>query len=163
MAEPWVINASPVILLAKVGLLQHVPALAQPLVVPEPVAEEIRQGRATDAAVVWINGPGREFIRPPAPELEQLRPAKIGAGEMAVIAWAVANPGFVAVLDDAGARAQAVQQGVLLIGTIGVILKLKKAGIIAEARPHLISIRQAGGFIGEKLLREALQDAGELP
>ena len=34
MAEAWVINASPLILLAKIGLIAKVPALAEPLVVP---------------------------------------------------------------------------------------------------------------------------------
>ena len=161
MAEPWVINASPVILLAKAGLIQHVPALAQALVIPEPVAVEIRQCREADAAVAWINGVGAGFIRPPAPELPGLHKAKVGFGERAVIAWAVANPGFIAVLDDAGARSLALQNGVRLIGTVGVVLKLKKAGIITEAKTHLLRIRQAGGFIGDKLLREALLDVGE--
>ena len=163
MAEPWVINASPVILLAKVGLIQHVPALARPLVIPEPVAVEIRQCRAADAAVAWVNGAGSEFIQPPSPELANLRSAKVGAGERAVIAWAVANPGFFAVLDDAGARTLASQNGVPLIGTVGVVLKLKNVGVIAEVKPLLLRIRQAGGFIGDKLLREALLDAGEQP
>lgn len=101
MADSWVINASPVILLAKVGLISFVPLLAQRLVVPEPVAGEILAGGRTDEAAAWIEGEGRKFIGPAASELESLREARIGEGEKAVIAWAVAHPGFIAVLDDA--------------------------------------------------------------
>ena len=163
MAESWVINASPVILLAKVGLIQHVPALAHTLVIPEPVAIEIRQCGATDAAVVWVNGGGGKYIQPPAPELAALRSARIGDGEKAVIAWAVKRPGFVAVLDDAEARTLALQHGVPLIGTVGVILRMNRVGLITQAKPHLLAVRQAGGFIGEKLFHEALHDVGEQP
>jgi hypothetical protein len=37
VSESWVINASPVILLAKAGLMERVSSLAETFVVPEPV------------------------------------------------------------------------------------------------------------------------------
>ena len=163
MAEPWVINASPVILLAKAGLIQHVPALAQQLVVPEPVAEEIRQCRTADAAVNWINGAGRSFVQPPVSELASLRGAKIGSGERSVISWAAVHRGFIALLDDHGARVFAERMDVPVLGSVGVILRLKRAGLAPAVKPHLLDIRNAGGYIGEKLFSEALRNAGEEP
>lgn len=161
MAESWVINASPVILLAKAGLIHHVPVLAQPLVIPEPVAVEIQSCRTVDAAIAWMNQMGRTFVRRPAPELAELHASRIGSGGRAVPSWAVANPGFVAVMDDAEARALAARYEVPLLGTVGVVLKLKRARLIEAVKPHLLEIRRAGGFIGDKLLREALLIAGE--
>lgn len=161
MAESWIINASPVILLAKAGLIHQVPVLAQPLVIPEPVAVEIQSCRTLDAAVAWMNQMGRTFVRTSAPELAELHASRIGSGERAVLSWAVANPGFVAVMDDAEARALAARHGVPLLGTVGVVLKLKRARLIEAVKPHLLEIRKAGGFIGDKLLREALLIAGE--
>ena len=163
MADPWVINASPVILLAKVGLIQHVPSLAHPLVIPEPVAEEIRQCRTVDVAVSWINGNGRSFVQPPVQELAELRGTKIGSGERSVISWAAANRGFVAVMDDSGARVFAERFRLPVLGSVGIILRLKKVGLIGEVKPHLLEIRRAGGYIGDKLFCEALQHAGEQP
>jgi predicted nucleic acid-binding protein len=162
VAESWVINASPVILLAKVGLMDHVPSLAQPLVIPEPVAEEIRQCRSKDLAVAWINGPGQRFIQTAVKESAGLADSDIGPGERSVISWAVANPNFVAVLDDYGARIAAQRLGVRLLGTVGVVLQLKKAGLIGEAKSHLLEIRRVGGFIGHELFHEALRRAGEV-
>jgi hypothetical protein len=53
MSEPRVINALPVILLAKAGLMECVSSLAETFVVPEPVADEIFSVRGEDAAARW--------------------------------------------------------------------------------------------------------------
>ena len=161
MAEPWVINASPIIVLAKVGLLEKVSTLADPLVVPEPVAQEVNRGAADDAAVRWLKSAGRGFIRPAVAVSPQLAVSGIGLGERSVIAWALAHPGFVAVLDDSAARSQARRLGVPVLGTVGVVIRMKQAGLIDKVKPPLLQIRQAGGHIGERLLREATRCAGE--
>ena len=125
MSESWVINASPVILLAKAGLIKLVPSLAENFVVPEPVVEEILKVRG-DAAANWLNDAGKQFIRPAVRELEELSGSEIGLGERAVISWAAVNRGFVAVLDDREARVIAQRLGVGVVGTVGVVLRLKK-------------------------------------
>jgi len=161
--EPWVINASPVILLAKAGLIERVPALADPLVIPEAVAEEILRGQGEDAAARWLKGAGRRFIRAAGAGLAELSGFGIGLGERAVIAWAKAHPGFVAVMDDHEARVAAQQLGIRVIGTVGVILLLKRAGVITEAKSPLLRIRSMGGYVGDELFRKALRNAGEEP
>lgn len=161
MSKPWVINASPVILLSKAGLIHHVPTVARPLVIPEPVAVEIRQCREVDLAVKWIEGDGKQFIRPAEKELPGLTQADIGPGERAVISWAVANSGFVAVLDDSEARRVARRLGVSVLGTVGVILDLKAAALVPEIKSHLLEIRRVGGYMSDELFNEALRRAGE--
>ena len=161
MSDAWVINASPVILLAKAGLIRHIPALANPLVVPQPVATEIILHREEDAAVQWLRESGKAFVQLPAPELPVLSSYGIGAGERSVISWAVANRGFTALLDDYEARIAAQKLGVRVIGTVGVVLLLKQANLIPEAKSVLLTIRSAGGYISDALLREALQRVGE--
>ena len=161
MAESWVINASPVILLAKVGLIVHVPQLTESIIIPEPVAEEIRKCRTVDAAVSWINGTGRQFVRAAVEELAVLRETGIGPGERSVISWAAKNPGFVAVLDDSEARAAAQRFGVRVRGTVGVVLEMKKRGLIPEVNAPLTQIRRVGGYMSDELFREALHCAGE--
>ena len=161
MAEPWVINASPIIVLAKVGLIEKVPALAAPLVVPEPVALEVRRGKEDDPAVRWLKDAGRGFVRPAEPVPPQLAGSGIGLGERSVIAWALAHPGFIAVLDDSAARSQARRLALPFLGTVGVVIRMKQAGLIDRVKPRLLQIRQVGGHIGEELLREAIRCAGE--
>jgi hypothetical protein len=62
VSESWVINASPVILLAKAGLVERISALANPLVIPEPVAAESFRGRE-DAAARRVKGDRRRFVQ----------------------------------------------------------------------------------------------------
>jgi predicted nucleic acid-binding protein len=161
VSKPWVINASPVILLSKAGLIHHVPTIARPFIIPEPVAAEIRQCREVDFAVKWIEGDGKQFIHPAAKELAGLTQADIGPGERAVISWAAENSGFVAVLDDSEARRVARRLGVPILGTVGVILDLKTAGLVPEIKSHLLEIRRVGGYMSDELFNEALRRAGE--
>jgi predicted nucleic acid-binding protein len=161
VGEPWVINASPVIVPAKLGLIDKVPGVASPLVIPEPVASEIRHGKAGDPAVCWLNEAGRGFIKPAEPSPAHLTRSRIGAGERSVIAWALAHSGFVAVLDDSAARSQARRLSLPVLGTVGIVIRMKQAGLIERAKPWLLQIRQAGGHIGEELLRDAIRYAGE--
>ena len=141
----------------------RVPSLANPLVIPGPVASEILALRRKDAATLWLNDAGKQFVRPAVPELPVLSGTEIGSGERAVISWAMAHPGFTAVLDDFEARVAAQRLGVLILGTVGVVLRLKKAGLISEVKPHLLKIKSEGGYIGDELFREALLRAGEQP
>jgi len=159
--ESWVINASPVILLAKVGLIQYVPTLVEHLVVPQAVADEVLSVRHRDAAADWLRAAGQKFIRPPVAELKQLSAAGIGAGERAVISFAAANSGFIAVMDDIEAREIACRLGIKTLGTVGVVLRLKKAGLISEAKSYLQQIRKVGGYMSDELFREALRQVGE--
>jgi predicted nucleic acid-binding protein len=159
--ESWVINASPVILLAKVGLIQHVPKLVQTLVIPQPVVTEVLSFRDKDAAAIWLEETGKKYIQPPVAELKQLLSCGIGSGERAVISFAAAHSGFIAVLDDLEARVIAHRLGVKTLGTVGVVLRLKKAGLISEAKSHLQQIRKAGGYMSDDLFHEALRQVGE--
>ncbi len=82
-------------------------------------------------------------------------------GERAVISFAAANSGFVAVLDDLEARTITHRLGIKTLGTVVVVLRLKKAGLISEAKPYLQQIRKVGGYMSDELFREALRQVGE--
>jgi len=85
----------------------------------------------------------------------------MGSGERAVISFAAEISGFVAVLDDLEARVIARRLGIKTLGTVGVVLRLKKAGLIAEAKSHLQQIRKVGGYMSDELFHEALRQVGE--
>jgi predicted nucleic acid-binding protein len=87
----------------------------------------------------------------------------IGPGERAVIAWSLAHPEFIAVLDDRAARIQARELGIVAIGTAGVLLRLKAAGLIERVDPHLAEIRRVGGHMSDELVLEILRRASEAP
>ncbi len=69
--DRWVVNASPVILLGKAGIIHLLPALCTELVVPSGVLAEVSMGKAADEGHRWLQGAGRTFLR----EVTGLHPA----------------------------------------------------------------------------------------
>ena len=74
-------------------------------------------------------------IQAPEPMAEVLRAWDLGAGESAVLSWAMKRPGTLAVLDDFAARKCATALGIPVVGTLGVALLAKKRGVVQDARP----------------------------
>jgi len=102
-----VCNASPLIALAKAGLLDVLRGMFDRIVVPGAVVREVLAGGPQDAGYAalerhaWLE---RVELEPPGSRLAAL---SLGAGESEVIEWALRHPGFVALLDDRAARRSA--------------------------------------------------------
>ena len=103
MTERWVLNASPLIVLAKTGYGSIIRQLADEVIVPRAVAREILAGPVDDRARVQIAGGAWLLGDTPSTPAELLA-WDLGAGETAVMSYALANPGWTAILDDGAAR-----------------------------------------------------------
>lgn len=66
------------------------------------------------------------------------------------------------ILDDRKARLLALQLSLKVIGTVGMLLRAKRFGVISEIKPLLIALNQVDFRISEVLVQKALQIAGEL-
>ncbi|MEE8587326.1 MAG: DUF3368 domain-containing protein [Acidobacteriota bacterium] len=153
-SELWAINASPLIALARVGQLALLELPGRQLLVPKAVVKEVRAGAELDPARVAIErGFGGTAVAV-TPQLEVLEWG-LGTGESAVLTLARLR-GAVAVIDDGEARSAARALGVRLIGTLGVVLLARQEGRIASASQTLRTLRQAGFYLDDNLLREAL-------
>lgn len=67
MSRHWVVDASPIILLAKTGRLDLLSACADEVLIPAAVAEEVKQADASDPARAWIEDKGQDVIEATAP------------------------------------------------------------------------------------------------
>jgi predicted nucleic acid-binding protein len=85
----------------------------------------------------------------------------LGRGELEAMALYKRWQADRLLMDDLRARKLAALNGVAVIGSVGVLLFAKSKGHIPDVRSSLDAIRQAGIFIGEGLLAEALRMAGE--
>jgi predicted nucleic acid-binding protein len=65
------------------------------------------------------------------------------------------------IIDDWKGRNVAEQLGVLVTGTLGVIIKSKKKGIIPSIKPFLAKIQQTNFRLSDALESVALKEAGE--
>ena len=161
MNRRWVTNASPIILLGKVGQIELLSMLSEELVVPEAVAREVREkadGRSTL----------QELASSPTTRIErQVRiPSEVevwdlGRGESQVIAKAASDPGARAVLDDREALRCGEALGIPLIGTLGVVLRARSQGLIEAARPVIKTLRNVGLYVTDDLIERALAHLGE--
>jgi predicted nucleic acid-binding protein len=160
LSELWVVNASPIITLAKAGCLHLLEQLAS-VVVPEAVVQEIEAGPNTDPARKALEGGWGARSAPleiPGAVLEW----GLGAGESAVLALALEESGRIAVLDDAAARRCARSLGVMTLGTLAVVLRAKQAGLIPSASQVAAALLEAGLRLDDETLRTALErGAGE--
>jgi predicted nucleic acid-binding protein len=163
VAERWVVNASPVILLAKAEIIGLLPNLCDELVVPAGVLAEIENTDVTDAAVRWLRTGGGKFVKPVGAIHSALVMWRGGVGEAEVISWALLNPGFTAILDDRAARSFAARNGVAVLGSLRVIVIAKNRGFIPKARPALERLRGAGAYVSDELIDRAIILAGETP
>jgi len=158
-----VLNASPVIVLAKAGLLDHILLLTDRVLIPRTGALEItRFNYPADAACAWVGSIAAEpFITEPPATSDFVTAWGLGAGESSVISLVEILPGAIAVLDDLAARRCAGALRLQLVGTLGLLLMVNKAGIIPTIRGPLDAIVSAGLFISPIHLADVLKQAGE--
>ena len=128
MAEPPVVNASPLVILAKADLLALLKIEGEFVLVPDAVADEVRAhspdaaGRALDT-LEWLR-----VVNVPSPPA-MLEAWDLGQGESAVLTWALAHPESVAIIDDLAARRCASALGIPCRGCLGLVLLLKRRGV----------------------------------
>ena len=158
-----VFNESPIITLAKAGLLNSILRLTNQVIVPRSVADEIaRYKDPSDAACIWLKKPvAASFLRDDPATLDFVAAWSLGAGESAVISLVQANPDSIAVLDDLAARRCAGALRLKMVGTLGLLLMAKKAGIFHTICGPLEAIVAAGLFISPKHLADVRLQAGD--
>lgn len=161
MADAAVVNASPLIFLSKAGLIDLLRVVSPQVMVPEPVALEIgRRGPDDVTAMALADTPW--LISVPVTTVPPLIQSwDLGAGESAVLAYALENHGMVAIIDDGAGRRCAEVLGVPLSGTLGLVLLAKQRGMIPSARQVIATLKQHGMFLSEKTIVQALALVGE--
>lgn len=155
MSEQWVVNASPLILLARIGHENLLRTLPKRVVVPRAVANEINAGLPDDPARRALAHDEFQVIDTPAPAAEILA-WDLGAGETAVLSLAATEPGWTAILDDAAARKCARSFSLEIKGTLAVIILAKQRGLIPAAADLIRLLQSVGYRIDNRLVREAL-------
>jgi predicted nucleic acid-binding protein len=158
----WIFNASPVILLGKIGQLHLIDALSPTFRIPRAVIDEIGAGAPGDPAVNWLRTPSvcTHIADAPAPP-PFLAQWDLGAGETAVLSLALAEGNAVVVLDDLAARTFAQTFQVPLLGTLGLLIRAKSAGLIGHLAPHIRNLEAAGSNLSPSVIAHALDLAGE--
>lgn len=144
-----VVDSACLIGLERIGRLDLLPALLDPVVIPYAVNREfgtqlawMKVEQPTDVGMVAAL---RLLVDP-------------GESEAIVLAY---EKGLRIILDDRKAREVAQRLGVPVTGTVGLLLKAKQEGVIPLVRPLLDALDAHHFRIGDALRAEALRLAGE--
>ena len=155
IAEQWVINASPLIALGRVGQVELLKRLPKRVVIPRAVEEEILRATADDPARRALESGIFKIIETPAPPAEILA-WDLGHGETAVLSYALAHRKWIAVIDDGSARRCARSLSLKVTGTLAVVLLARPHGLIDSAAQILYALRGVDFRLDDVTIREAL-------
>jgi predicted nucleic acid-binding protein len=157
----WVVNASPLILLGRADSLHLLVELADSVVVPKSVADEV--GAKPDGILV-LEALGQNS-RCHVVENETVSPSvlawDLGPGETQVVANAQRHGADRVVFDDMEARRCAAAMGLEVIGTLGVVARAKRMALIESAAPVIDRLRKTGLYVSEELVERILQEVGD--
>ena len=157
-----IVNSTPLIVLCNVGRLEILRTLYTEITIPEAVFAEVTKREDSACQIVkksldWIRV--ERILNPSDKKLYQ---AKLHDGEVEVMI--LAQEGVRAdlmILDDNAAKKTAKYLGLTVTGMLGILLKVKKAGIIPTIAPVLEEIKKNGFYISGTVERMVLSEAGE--
>lgn len=142
-------------------MLDILPALVGRVVIPPAVLHEIEQGKAAGIDLPDIRSLEWLTIRHPARISMMPFEHDLGSGEIEVLTLAGEMDEVVVVLDDGLARKVAELRRIAVIGTLGVLLNAKRAGLVSNIK-ELLDRLQAKRFRLSPVTRTAvLKLAGE--
>lgn len=161
MNEVWVVNASPLIALGRIECLTLVSELSSKILIPEQVLAEVRAGIAKDRATPEILAWSQRYVSASIPVASGVAGWDLGAGESQVISLCLQDSQRRAVLDDGDARRCAAAVGVPMIGTLGILLRAKRNGLLEQVRPLTERLQRSGFRLDQSLVDRVLARTAE--
>jgi predicted nucleic acid-binding protein len=151
MHKAIISDTSCLILLDKIGELEILNKLFGTIITTSEVANEFGQPLPS-----WV-----EIKQPSDNNYQSIIQASVDKGEASAIALAIELDDCLLIIDDLKGRKFANQLGLTIIGTIGVIVDAKLAGIIPSIKPILSKIKSTNFRITEQLEALILKRSGE--
>ena len=162
MAGIVLIDASPLIVLSRVGGLAWLPVLFGRVHVPVPVRREVlpNQYKADEPQIREALG-GKAFVLLKR-DWKQPQFSFLGDGEAACIRAALhlGGPGLL-LMDDRAGRVTAVEQGLHVAGTAAIVALAKKRALIPSAGEIFEKLLHMNFRLSADVIRAALEMAGE--
>lgn len=158
-----VINTGPIIaLVAAAESLEWLPAFYDRILIPYEVVQEIEAGGVGNPESLALHGikdlvmMGREKADLPPALLREL-----DLGEASVIHAAICHDIPTVAIDEKAGRRIARLNNLKVTGSLGILIKAKKQGLIDNLSNCISRMRFQGIWISEILVQQALAEVGE--
>jgi predicted nucleic acid-binding protein len=158
-----VADSGPLIALARLDLLRLPSAIFAGTLVTATVWDEVlrQPPRLEQVALQAALAKGLlRVVADPSSWPQWLTDARLDAGERSAITLALDLHATVLV-DERIGRAAAKSVGLEVIGTLGVLVSAKLAGLVGEVRPLAQALLDSGYFMAPQLVEAALASIGE--
>lgn len=150
MTSKAVTNSTCLIGLERIERLDILPQVFDIVFAPPAVAKEVR------TSLDWLRV--QAVVNPSV--VIALR-TQMDEGEAEAISLALEVENALLILDDKKARRVAQQIGMKVIGTVGMLLRAKRQGVIVEIKPLLQKLTAVDFRISQGIIQEALRLSGE--
>ncbi len=151
MRETIISDTSCLIVLSNIGELDLLRRLYASITTTDVVANEFGQELPD-----WISIKLAENQ-----QYQRILELQVDRGEASAIALAIESESCLLIVDDNKARRVALRLGIVITGTIGIIIKAKLNGVIPSIKPYLEKITNTDFRLSEDLIKFACLQAGE--
>ncbi|MBV7328159.1 DUF3368 domain-containing protein [Chloroflexi bacterium TSY] len=156
-------NATPLIALAWLEQLDLLPTLFGTVHIPQAVSHEIQHnpdaiGASELAAVSWLKVMPVQDTLAVNLLLDQL---DVGESEAIVLAHELQAGRL--LMDERRGRRRAIQAGLNVVGTLGILIQARRQNRTGPLRPILNRLRQLPFHMSEQLYQDVLRQVGEEP
>lgn len=156
--ETIIMDSGPLILLAKIDALPILERLHIRYIAPTTVQNELSAGPLYGHPPV--EAPWLTFVPLASPVSEYLK-ATLDDGEAAAIQLALEQNIENICLDDRRGRNMAKALGLSVVGLLGLLVRAKRQGVIAEVKPYTTQLLSVGARYSSSLIQKVLAGAGE--
>jgi len=144
-------DTSCLIVLSKIEAIDLLEKLYHEVFITEEIAKEFGDGLP-----LWI-----KIEKVKNQKYQQLLDLYLDPGEASAIALALDLENVLLILDDLKGRKEAERLGLTFTGTLGVLFKAKKEGLIKELKPYIENLKVVGFRISPNIEEEILKRSEE--
>src|SRR4030043_1909889 len=142
MPEAVIVDASVLIALERIDLLKILCKIYKEIILPDAVVKEFGKINIDCLSVRKVESRLINIL---------MKELNLGRGEAEVIALAY-ETNFKALIDDLKARKIAEDLGLSISGSIGVLLKAEKLGLVKSALKKAQELKDKGFYVSDELL-----------
>lgn len=156
-----IVNSTPLIVLCGIGKLNILKDMYAEIIIPSAVYSEVTEKADSACAQIEAEGTWIHVEQIKDYSEKKMYKAKLHDGEVEVMILAQEQKADLVIIDDNAAKKTAKYLGLTVTGTLGVLIKAKRQGIINEVRPLLSEMRANGFYVSDAVERMVLEQAGE--
>lgn len=156
-----VVNSTPIIILCAIEHLHILKELYQVILIPGAVYREVTEKKDSACNQLCAHYDWIKILQVKDNSERKMFKAKLHEGEVEVMLLAEEQKADLLIIDDNAAKRTAKYLGFNVTGTLGVLIKAKRHGLIRELKPLLLLMKSRGFYISPELETLVLDQAGE--